>query len=63
MRAVVDHDLCIGCELCVDTCPQVFEMRDDAFSWVKVDALDEEQRDCAEEAADVCPVEAIAIEE
>lgn len=29
MKAVVDKDLCTGCGLCEDTCPEVFEMKDD----------------------------------
>ena len=26
MKAEVDQDECTGCELCIDTCPEVFEM-------------------------------------
>ncbi len=26
MKAIVDPDECTGCALCVDTCPEVFEM-------------------------------------
>jgi ferredoxin len=29
MKAIVDKDLCIGCGLCVDVCPEVFEMNAD----------------------------------
>jgi ferredoxin len=29
MKAVVDKDLCTGCGLCEDTCPEVFEMKDE----------------------------------
>ncbi|GAH99283.1 unnamed protein product, partial [marine sediment metagenome] len=28
MKAVVDKDLCTGCGLCEDTCPEVFEVKD-----------------------------------
>ena len=28
MKAVVDKDLCTGCGLCADSCPDVFEMQD-----------------------------------
>ena len=26
MKAFVDKDTCTGCELCVDTCPEIFYM-------------------------------------
>ena len=29
MKAIVDADECTGCELCTQTCPEVFEMEDD----------------------------------
>jgi ferredoxin len=62
MRAKVDEELCTGCELCVENCPDVFEMGDDVAK-VKVDEVPEDQMDCAKSAAEDCPVEAIAIEE
>ena len=63
MKATVDEDLCIGCELCVDICPQVFEMQDDGFSHVMVEPIPSEQQDCVIEAEDSCPVTAISVEE
>ena len=61
MKAVVDADLCTGCELCVQTCPDVFEMEDDVAK-VKGDEIPEDSEDCAKQAAEECPVEAIEIE-
>jgi len=61
MKARIDEDLCTACELCVDTCPDVFEMADDV-AVVKVDEIPEDAEDCAQEAADSCPAEAIIIE-
>ena len=61
MKAKVDNDTCTGCELCVDTCPAVFQMSDDVAK-VVVDEIPEEEADSAQEAADSCPVEAITIE-
>ena len=29
MKATIDRDACIGCELCVTICPEVFEMDDE----------------------------------
>jgi ferredoxin len=62
MKAVVDPDLCTGCELCVDTCPEVFEMAGD-IAKVKVDTVPESAMECCQQAADDCPSEAISVEE
>ncbi len=62
MKASVDADTCTGCELCVDTCPAVFEMADN-LAKVKVDAVPADAEDSCREAAGNCPVEAIKIEE
>jgi len=62
MKAIVDPDLCTACELCVETCPEVFEMDDDVAK-VIVDIVPADSEDCAREAAEDCPAEAIIIEE
>jgi ferredoxin len=62
MKAIVDEDLCIGCELCADTCPEIFRMMDDGLSHVIADPIPAEQYDCVQEAAEVCPVAAISTE-
>jgi ferredoxin len=62
MRAIVDEETCIGCGLCAETCPEVFEMNDEKVR-VKVDEVPEEVADTCREAAEDCPVEAIQIEE
>ena len=53
---------CTACELCVDICPEVFEMGDDT-AVVKEDANLTEFEDEIKEAADSCPVEVIMYEE
>ena len=62
MKAKVDLDLCTGCELCVDTCLDVFEMDDDVAK-VIVDVVPADSEECAREAAEDCPSEAISIDE
>ncbi len=62
VKVEVDPDLCTGCELCVDTCPDIFEMGDDVAT-VKVETVPEDSEDCAIQAAEDCPAEAITVEE
>ena len=62
MRATVDEETCIGCGLCAETCPEVFEMNDDKAQ-VKVSEVPENAQETCKEAAENCPVEAIQIEE
>jgi len=58
MRVTVDEETCIGCGLCAETCPEVFEMNDDKAR-VKVDEVTEDVIDSCKEAVENCPVEAI----
>jgi ferredoxin len=60
MKAIVDKDVCTGCGLCVDTCPDVFEMQD-IVAVAKVAEIPASAEDCAKQAASDCPVEAIKI--
>ena len=62
MKASVDRDICIGCGLCEITCPEVFELDDEMVSTVIVDEIPEELEECAQEAAEECPVSAITVE-
>jgi ferredoxin len=60
MRVRIE-DTCTACGLCVDTCPDVFEMGPD-MAEVIVDEVPAEFEEAAQQAADECPVEAIVIE-
>lgn len=61
MKAIVDRDLCAGCAVCVDVCPEVYEMDDEDIAMVKVDPVPAESEESARDAADQCPSEAIVI--
>ena len=58
---VTIQDTCTACGLCVDTCPDVFEMGDD-IAQVTVAEVPAEHEDTAQQAADECPAEAITVE-
>jgi ferredoxin len=59
MTAVVDQETCIGCGLCVETCPEVFKMIDGDKAVSKVKTVSAGLEDKCREAAENCPVSAI----
>ncbi|MEI7834567.1 MAG: ferredoxin [bacterium] len=61
MEAIVDQDTCIGCELCVDTCPEVFEMENEK-AVVRICPVPAAAEGTCQQAVDECPVTAISIE-
>ncbi len=56
--AVKVTDECIGCGVCAQICPELFELDEETG---KAKVL-KDNADCAQEAADSCPVNAIVIE-
>ncbi|MCX7641311.1 MAG: ferredoxin [Elusimicrobiales bacterium] len=61
MKAAVDAGLCIGCGLCVNDCPDVFEMQGDK-AVVKVNPVPKSAEDSCKVASQNCPVQAIKCE-
>ena len=59
---VIDEDECVGCESCVDICPDVFEMDEASEKAIVIKAQGGDE-ECIEEAIDTCPVECIEWEE
>ena len=62
MKVVVDFDLCMGNAQCMLAAPQVFEVRDDGMLYVLQEEPSEALREAVENAARVCPTQAITIE-
>ncbi len=62
MKAIVDQEICIGCGLCVGICPVVFEINADGKAVAKVDIVPCDSEAECKDAADQCPVEAIAVQ-
>lgn len=61
MKATVSED-CIGCGMCAGMAPDVFEVGDDGQAHAIVDEVPADSEGSAREAAESCPVSAIAIE-
>ena len=69
---IIDRDSCISCGLCWSTCPGVFEQNlEDGLSQILTALqedgnlgeamIEDEDRECAQQAADACPVSAISV--
>ncbi len=53
---------CIGCGLCAESCPDVFEMDDDGKAGASENEIEEKLMDDTKEAEAGCPAGAITIE-
>jgi ferredoxin len=59
MSIKVDQSKCIGCGRCTELCPTVFRLSNEG----KSEVIAQGNTECAIQAADECPVEAIFVEE
>ena len=64
----LEREKCISCGSCAALCPKYFELIDDGKSHIKdavkqdVEELETAKIECAETAAEACPVQCIHIE-
>lgn len=63
MRVVVDFDKCQSNALCMASCPEVFEVRDDGFLYILDENPPESLRLKVAEAARQCPTQSITVED
>jgi len=61
MRVTVDYDLCASTGACMQTCPEVFEVRKDGYLYVLQEEPAAELADKVRSARDMCPTGAINI--
>lgn len=61
MKVTVDAELCTGCEICVSSSPDIFEMKEDKAVPKKAEVDPSLEAQC-KETAESCPVEAIKVE-
>ncbi len=62
MKVSIDKETCIGCGSCVAVCPDCFEMGEDNKPILKGggETCDDP---CVKEVEEICPVDAIKVEE
>lgn len=57
MTISVNKETCIGCGSCVALCPETFQMGNDG----KSEVISQDNIECAKNAAESCPVQAIIV--
>jgi ferredoxin len=63
MKIVVDYDLCEGNAVCTKLCPEVFEVRDDDRTHLRVEHPPEALREKVVAAVRRCPRQALSLVE
>ena len=57
MSITINKELCIGCGTCIALCPDSFKLDGSG----KAEAVNQKDVECAKNAAESCPVQAISI--
>ena len=57
-KVTVDVSTCVGCGLCEQSCPEVFQIQGDGIAHVKAQSCSEHN---LSEVAQQCPVDAINV--
>ncbi len=57
-KVTVDATTCVGCGLCEQNCPEVFQIKDDGIAHVKAQTCTTHN---LKDVADMCPVNAIQL--
>lgn len=64
----IEREKCIGCGSCQALCPKYFELQEDGKSHIvgankqDFEELEVEKAECADQAAQACPVQCIHVE-
>jgi ferredoxin len=61
VKVEVDFNLCESNALCMQALPEVFEVRDDDFLYLLTDEVKPEWTERAQQAARICPRQAITL--
>ncbi|MBS4015503.1 MAG: ferredoxin [Candidatus Latescibacteria bacterium] len=61
MKVSIDKELCTGCELCVISCPDIFEMDGDVAKVIN-EIVPPGAEESVQQAVDDCPTTAIKVE-
>lgn len=60
MKIIIDADACIGCGLCAQVAPDIYEMQQDKAVPIR-SGMQDGRKEEAENAAEQCPVNAISV--
>jgi len=61
MKVQIDKDLCVGDRICVEMCPDIFEMNGEVAA-VKTKTVPDRLIDACLDTAEMCPAFAIIID-